>query len=61
MSEKQIEGGKAAAAIWGAVSTTGPAVFGAAMMLIALYYRAVGRVISQIGSTVLADGIAIKI
>jgi predicted PurR-regulated permease PerM len=40
MLEKHIgaEGGKAAAAVWGAVSTTGSVVFGAAMMLIALYF-----------------------
>jgi hypothetical protein len=46
MSEKQIgaEGGKAAAAVWGAASTIGSVVFGAAMMLIALYYRAVAHV-----------------
>jgi predicted PurR-regulated permease PerM len=40
MLEKQIGagGGKAAAAVWGAVSTTGSVLFGAAMMLIALYF-----------------------
>ena len=40
MLEKQVgaQGGKTVAAVWNAISATGSVVFGAAMMLIALYF-----------------------
>jgi len=55
MLERQVgaQGGKAAAAVWGAVSATGSMIFGAAMMLIALYFFLVqgGELVSWLDET----------